>query len=339
MFREGIQGLLQRKTDVEIVGQETDFHKAIEQIRELKPDIVIVEDGEDEAYPTTIMMGLINAGLKAQVIGLNLEDNTLTICRGEQLVIREVEDLMKAIKQTDLLPDMIGNVDWANLAAARSRVYGFLGTVYNRLPSDLFVENLLGNEMGVFLSSLLEVEDLPVELRAGLLLLQDYIRTSQGKPVEQLRTELAVDRTRLLRGVKPDYGPPPPYESVYKGTEAKPLMNISSAVQRIYAEAGVNLPEEVKDRPDFIGIELDYMRFLTEKEAEAWSTGDQQEALKILEKERTFLEEHITDWIPRFCEVMFQEAQLDFFKGIAQMTQGFVLSETEKVAEILEPAT
>jgi TorA maturation chaperone TorD len=179
-------------------------------------------------------------------------------------------------------------------------------------------------------------QDLPKDMREGLRLIEGFIRDSQAKPVDELRTELGVERTRLLRGVKPGYGPPPPYESVYVGSDRQPLMQASVAVRQIYAEAGVELPEEVRDQPDFIGFELDFMRHLAEKEATAWTDADREQALRFLEQERAFLEEHITRWIPRFCEVMAQEARLDFYRGIARMTKGFVLDEAKKVAEFIE---
>jgi TorA maturation chaperone TorD len=78
------------------------------------------------------------------------------------------------------------------------------------------------------------------------------------------------------------------------------------------------------------------MRHLTEKEAQAWADSNREEGLRILEKERAFLEEHLARWAPRFCEVMDQEARLDFYRGIARMTRGFVLDEAQKVAELLE---
>ncbi len=83
-------------------------------------------------------------------------------------------------------------------------------------------------------------------------MIEQYIQAATHKPVEELRNELAVDRTRLLRGIKPGYGPPPPYESVYAGTEQQPQMQASMSVQQAYAEAGVGLPKEVRDQPDFI---------------------------------------------------------------------------------------
>jgi TorA maturation chaperone TorD len=215
-------------------------------------------------------------------------------------------------------------------------VYGFLAAVYNRLPDEAFAESLSGPDLAGFLSSLAETDDLPAEMRHGLGLIEGFIGDSKGKEVEELLTELGVERTRLLRGVQPGYGPPPPYESVYVGSEKAPQMQASIAVRHAYAEAGVGLPEEVRDQPDFIGFELDFMRHLTAKEAQAWAEGNREEAQEALEKEQGFLEEHVARWIPRFCDVMAKEARLDFYRGIALLTKGFVLDEAQKVAEHLD---
>ena len=230
----------------------------------------------------------------------------------------------------------VSTEEWATLAASRSRVYGFLGAVYNRLPDDQFAKSLPSPEVAGFLLSLAGIEDLPKDMREGARMIERFIQASEGKPVDELRTELAVERTRLLRGVKPGYSPPPPYESIYLDLDQQPLMQTSVAVMRAYAEAKAVLPEEVHDQPDFIGFELDFMRHLCLKESEAWKRDDRDQALEYLEKEVGFLNEHITRWMPRFCDVMVKEARLDFYRGIAQMTKGFVLDEAQKVAEYLE---
>ena len=169
---------------------------------------------------------------------------------------KEVEDLVEAIEHNP--SESVSAEEWAALATSRSRVYGFLGAVYNRLPDDSFAESLSGPDLAGFLSSLAGTEDLPEDMREGLELIQGFTRDSAAKPVDELETELAVERTRLLRGVKPGYGPPPPYKSVYVGSDQQPLTQASVAVRQIYAEAGVKLREEVRDQPDFIGFELDF---------------------------------------------------------------------------------
>jgi TorA maturation chaperone TorD len=173
-------------------------------------------------------------------------------------------------------------------------------------------------------------------MREGLGLMNEFVQASRGTTAEKLATSLAVERTRLLRGVKPGYGPPPAYESVYAGSAEKPEMRASVSVRQAYAEAGVGLPEEVRDQPDFIGFELDFMRHLTAQEAEAWKKGGQEEASNLLKAERAFLDDHLARWVPRFCDVMEKEARLDFYQGIARLTKGFVLDEAETVREYLD---
>lgn len=226
--------------------------------------------------------------------------------------------------------------EWVALAESRSRLYGFLAAVYNCLPDDRLAAGLLSRDLDGFFCSLENTEQLPELVVEGLRMIQEFAHDRQGTPVEVLQTQLAVDRTRLLRGVKPGYGPPPPYESVYAGSEEKPLMQAGISVRQAYAEAGVGLPEEVKDQPDFIGFELDFMRHLAAQEAQAWQDEWRTEALRFLEKARTFLEEHVVRWVPRFCEVMEQEARLGFYRGIARMTKGFVLDEAAKLGEYLD---
>jgi len=333
LLGQGVESLLGREASLEIVGQETDVDKAIERIRELQPDVVIVEDGDPAFDPASFITRIVKEGLGVKVIGLNLDGNTIYIYRGEQQVIKEVEDLVKAIEHNPREP--VSSEEWATLAETRSRVYGFPGAVFNRLPDNMFAESLSGPELAHFLLSLAGAEDLPGDMQDGLKLIEGFVRACKGKAVDELRTELAVERTRLLRGVKPGYSPPPPYESVYVGSDQGPLMQASVAVRQAYAEAGVGLPEEVKDQPDFIGLELDFMRHLTEKEAQAWANDDGSKVLEVMEQERAFLEEHVTRWVPRFCDVMANEARLDFYKGIARMTKGFVMDETQKVAEFI----
>ncbi len=247
-----------------------------------------------------------------------------------------VEQVMDVMQDDTGESDSISTQEWASLATSRSRMYGFLAAVYNRRPDDQFAQGLSSPELVDLLTSLGRIEDVPEDTREGVHLIEQYIQAATNKSVEELRTELAVDRTRLLRGIQPGYGPPPPYESVYVGMEQLPQMQASMSVQQAYAAAGIGLPEEVRDQPDFIGFELDFMRHLTDKESEAWAQENRAEALHVLESEQAFLQEHILRWIPRFCEVMFQQASLDFYRGIARMTKGFVLDDAQKAAELLE---
>ena len=90
---------------------------------------------------------------------------------------------------------------------------------------------------------------------------------------DEVRVKLAVDWTKLFRGVQKGYGPPPPYESVYLGGG---ILHgpITDRVAREYESHGVKILEPKNELPDFIAVELAFMSALANKEAKAWEGGD-----------------------------------------------------------------
>ncbi len=221
--------------------------------------------------------------------------------------------------------------EFLHLAEARSKIYGFLSSVYMQIPDRDFVKKLRGKEVSLLLLTLSPDSGLPEEMENGLEDVKGFIMASKGQPLEKVCQSLSVDRTRLLRGIKPEYSPPPPYESVYRDGELSLMGKSAVEVHGEYAKAGVGMPDEYKEPPDYIGLELDFMRFLAEREAESWRKEERDKALDCLIKERTFLEEHITKWIPEFCDRVIGLAEFGFYRGIARMTKGFVTDDLEKV--------
>ncbi len=122
---------------------------------------------------------------------------------------------------------------------------------------------------------------------------------------------------------------------MYAETPAETLGLAMINIKNLYAESGVVLPADLHDQPDFIGFELDFMRHLTEQETQCWLEGDLKEVVEVAEKEQAFLEQHLLTWVPRYCDLMFQEAGLDFYRGIARLTKGFVQGEAQTAAELV----
>ena len=99
LFGRGVESLLRQETGLEIVGRETDVDKAIERIEELQPDVVIVDSADPAGDSTLVALHILREGVGTKVIGLNLQDNTIGIYRGEQRVVKGVKDLVEAIEQ------------------------------------------------------------------------------------------------------------------------------------------------------------------------------------------------------------------------------------------------
>ncbi|MFQ6126871.1 MAG: molecular chaperone [Candidatus Heimdallarchaeota archaeon] len=223
-----------------------------------------------------------------------------------------------------MLNELITASQLSELADARSKIYGWLSSIYLKIPDRNFVKILMGKNFNVHLASLSHSADLPEEMRDGIKIVEDFIERSKDKSLEELRDGLAVEHTRLFRGVKRLYGPPPPYESVY--VEKGLVMGESTAkVKKKYAEAGISLADDLKgEPPDYIGFELDFIRYLCSEEAEAWRESRRDVALKYLNMESRFLYEHLMRWVPKFCDIVVDETKLDFYRGMAKITKGFI---------------
>jgi TorA maturation chaperone TorD len=221
--------------------------------------------------------------------------------------------------------------EFRQLAQSRSKFYGFLSSLYVRIPNGEFGANLFGDKLQSFLPSIASLAEVPAEMKEGLGMIQGFAQQTKDRSHGKLVEELGVDWTRLLRGLKPGYGPPPPYESVYsESSEQEGRLTIGD-VLKTYREAGVDIGEKAKERPDYIGIELDFMRYLAEKEMEGWNQSAYSEGAKYLEMERDFLTRHLTQWVPKFCDKMLTEARTDLYRGVARLTKGFLTLEGESI--------
>ena len=115
LFSQGVESLLRRETGLEIVGRETDVDKAIGRIKELRPDVVILDSADPACGPTPAVIRILREGVGTKVIGLNLQDDKMFIYRGEQRVVKEVKDLVEAIESSPLLSEPVSFEDQTRL--------------------------------------------------------------------------------------------------------------------------------------------------------------------------------------------------------------------------------
>jgi len=210
------------------------------------------------------------------------------------------------------------------LAEIRSRVYMLLSYFYLQRPNEDFVRKLKSKEfMEIlkFTSNHFEEEAYP-QIMEGLKLIETYVNSIRELSEEEIALDLAVDFTRLFRGVKEGYGPPPPYESVWRG-EGRVWGEWTQRVLKEYADSGIGM-DLFDELPDYIGIELKFMSLLCFKEAEAIKNNDAKVGLELQQLEKKFLFDHLTNWIPKFCSIVKKEAKTPFYKGVADLTIGIL---------------
>ena len=98
LFGNGIEALLCEEPGLEIVGRETDPGQAVRRIKESRPDVIILADGEPATELEAELLGLVREGLHVRIVEVHLATNTVCIFCGEQQPIREVGDLVGTVQ-------------------------------------------------------------------------------------------------------------------------------------------------------------------------------------------------------------------------------------------------
>jgi len=213
-------------------------------------------------------------------------------------------------------------------ARAQAGMYSFLANLFNQRPNLEFVKRL--RELGPDGFSFdVGQGEISAEVKHGLQEMASFIDETQGWSEDKVEQELAVDWTRLFRGVSPGYGPPPPYEGVYSEGVGSPA-DVLQAIVQVYHKYSVDVDEKAANRPDYFGIELDFLRHLSESEARAWEEEDEQKALGYQTAQQEFLSNHLGKWAGKFCERALEEAKTEFYRGFLRLTQSVLKEQMER---------
>jgi DNA-binding NarL/FixJ family response regulator len=95
LFHEAVC-LLLKHPEIKLLGADSDYETAHEQILELQPDTIIVEEG-GESIPSEVMSYLDTYPWNLRVTFLNLTDNQLNMYQHEQRTMGRADDLLQLI--------------------------------------------------------------------------------------------------------------------------------------------------------------------------------------------------------------------------------------------------
>ncbi len=219
------------------------------------------------------------------------------------------------------------------LARARAAFLSFLNLHFQVLPDVPFVERVRNGDLTSVLEALKSESSDDVEIATGASMMREFIDKTRNVDAAKLSEDLGVDRTRLYRGVAPGYGPPPPYEMVWS-KDAQDF-TILSIIAGIYADAGLQIAPDAHNRLDYIGMDLDFVRELATREADAWESGDLDAGRKWLKAQSSFVSEHVGAWVPAFIDKAMQQAETDFYKGHMLMLRGFLKTEQQELVTLV----
>lgn len=209
-------------------------------------------------------------------------------------------------------------------AQSRSVAYGFLAWLFLDNPDRAFIDAMMTQEEMLRAGVLDDGEEISPAILSGLRQIRSDIAKYSESSIDDLCIELGIQRTRLLRGIDPGYGPPPPYEAVYRCPGDCQESELMLRITAFYQEAGAQLPYGQRERLDYLGCELDLMRFMCAEEVERREDGDIDAAEKMRQLQYSFLKEHLLVWVPTFCSVAQQDPRVEFYHGVVTMMGAYL---------------
>jgi TorA maturation chaperone TorD/NAD-dependent dihydropyrimidine dehydrogenase PreA subunit len=129
---------------------------------------------------------------------------------------------------------------------------------------------------------------------------------------------MAQEFTRLFVG--PGRPVAHPYESVYR--EGRIMGETTLDVRNRLA--GEDLAPSRHILADHVGIELAFMAHLAAREALAWEAGEGGDARHWLVQQKSFLQDHLSNWLPQFCRRVLVGRPLPHYAELARRADVFV---------------
>lgn len=192
------------------------------------------------------------------------------------------------------------------LSQKRANVYKLLSLLYHDEVSKELMAKLADREFVKRLRAAAS-ECRFSDLGKGLLKMARYL----SRRHVDLYRELSYEYADLFLNAGPN--PVLPYESAHATAEPVVMQASVFDVRAAYRKAGVHKSENYKELDDYIAVELEFVRYLLEKD-------DGQAAAD-------YLNAHLLNWMPNFHAAFYTATTLDFYKGLSEFTLSLVFRD------------
>ncbi|MFQ6015785.1 MAG: molecular chaperone [Anaerolineae bacterium] len=126
----------------------------------------------------------------------------------------------------------------------------------------------------------------------------------------------------------------PPYESFYLDPEGYTRGWILVQLEREYAEAGLALSPSLKEPPDHIAVELEFMAFLCHEQARAWEEDALEVSTQAKDRQCAFIGQHLGRWFPQFAQRVKDAAPEALYGVVVEAADAFLHHDLELLRHI-----
>lgn len=174
------------------------------------------------------------------------------------------------------------------------------------------------------INSLPQISGLEQLDKAAKLFIEELSRSGDASGVPLLHMQ--IEYNRLFAGpAKPQAYP---CEEAFLNQSGWGVSSGRELV-REYLEGGLRLSPGFKDSPDHISLEFEFMSHLSEKEL-----TEAPGASNCRQQQKSFLENHIVNWVPAFLATVERSTVLSFYKLLARIARAFVVWDYTHIEDL-----
>lgn len=210
------------------------------------------------------------------------------------------------------------------MSRARAGVY--------RMFSSLYFKELTQEQIESFAhDGLPTLEGIDERIAAGAR----TARASLRRVTSATREDLAVDyaHTFLAAGSTKGEQRACPYESIYTSIDGLLMQEARDDIYRLMLGEHLEPDPNLHIPEDHLSFEFDFIAALCDRLADAVEADNVTEAQRLLELQRNVQHDHQLNWIDDCCDAIEKCCRTDFYRGVSQMTRGYVYMQDELLDE------
>jgi putative dimethyl sulfoxide reductase chaperone len=139
--------------------------------------------------------------------------------------------------------------------------------------------------------------------------------------------DLLTEYSRLFLG--PFKTLAPPYGSFYIDKGEQLMQESTVQVKNFYIYNGLQFSDDIKEIPDHITIELEFIYYLLYKEYEILLNDSTENAVNLIRSRREFFVNFFYLFAEKFSKRILESTSNEFYTNLARSLQAFIRSEYE----------
>ncbi len=130
----------------------------------------------------------------------------------------------------------------------------------------------------------------------------------------------------------------PPHEAFYLDSGRQARGWIVAELGCEYKHAGLAVSPSLRELPDHVAVELEFMAFLCDRETQAWG-AEPEKCMEALKLQRDFLGHHLGRWFSQFAQRVRQTAPEGIYDVGVEAAEAFIKHDFDLLNLLMEGVT